>query len=113
LNHGREARTIVDQVTEEDVRNNSDTHVYAYELAHRLFKVHQRVKEIYALVNEQREKEIENENVVTYKVGDRIWLYDPTTPIQRSKKLVKRWRGMLLYEWIVMLMLPSYVTNTR
>jgi transposase InsO family protein len=93
MNHGREARTIVDQVTEEDVRNNSDTHVYAYELAHRLFKVHQRVKEIYALVNEQREREIENENVVTYKVGDRIWLYDPTTPVQRSKKLVKRWKG--------------------
>ena len=28
-----------------------------------------------------------------YHIGDEVWLFDPTTPKQRSKKLIKRWRG--------------------
>jgi transposase InsO family protein len=93
LNHGRQARTIVDQVTEEDIRNSQDTHAYAYEIVQRLYQVHQRVREIYAQVNEERKQDISCESVTTYHEGDLVLLYDPTTPIHRSRKLVKRWTG--------------------
>src|SRR5271170_1934792 len=55
LNYGRKPRTITDQITENEVRNNGNTHVYAYELAEKLYKVHQRVREIYEKINEDRE----------------------------------------------------------
>jgi hypothetical protein len=93
LSHGREARTIVDQITDDDLHNNTNTHVYAYELATKLHSVHRRVREIYEHVNKDRADAIEREKPVTYAPGDQVWLYDPTTPKQRSKKLVKRWRG--------------------
>jgi hypothetical protein len=93
LTYGREPRTIVDQITDDDLRNNTNTHVYAYELAAKLFSVHKRVREIYEQINADRSEAIEQEKTVTYSPGDQVWLYDPATPKHRSKKLVKRWRG--------------------
>ena len=93
LNYGRKPRTITDQITENEVRNNGNTHVYAYELAEKLYKVHQRVREIYEKINEDRENALENEKVHTYKIGDQVLLYDPTTPRHKSRKLVRRWKG--------------------
>ena len=54
LNHGREPRSVVDRLTDDDLRNNTNTHVYAHELASKLFNVHQRVTEIYEQVNDDR-----------------------------------------------------------
>ena len=93
LTYGREPRTVVDQITEDDLRSNNDTHVYAHELATKLCSVHRRVREIYEQINSDRAAAIEEEKAVTYSPGDQVWLYDPTTPKQRSRKLVKRWRG--------------------
>jgi transposase InsO family protein len=93
LTYGREPRTVVDQLTEDDLLNNNNTHVYAHELASKLNKVHRRVREIYEQINTDRSEAIENEKTVKYSPGDQVWLYDPATPRQRSKKLVKRWRG--------------------
>ena len=93
LTYGREPRTIVDQLTEDDLRNSNDTHVYAHELAAKLSKVHRRVREIYEQINEERTDAIEKEKTSPYSPGDQVLLYDPTTPKQRSKKFVKRWRG--------------------
>jgi transposase InsO family protein len=95
LNTGRQARTAVDAISRDELENYSGTHGYARELAEKLHKVHTRVREIYSDVNERRAEAIDNGQAreVTYAPGDRVWLYDPTTPIKRSKKLVKRWLG--------------------
>jgi transposase InsO family protein len=94
LTYGREPRTVVDQLTEDDLRHNNNTHVYAHELASKLSKVDRRVREIYEQINSDRNEAIENEKkTITYSPGDQVWLYDPATPRQRSRKLVKRWRG--------------------
>jgi transposase InsO family protein len=93
LNHGIQAKDITDELTESDYYRNASIHGYARELATRLFKTHQRVRELLELANEKREKEIENEKPIQFEVGDQVLLYDPTTPTGVSKKLVRRWVG--------------------
>jgi transposase InsO family protein len=93
MNFGRQPRTAIDNIMSDDLDECRDKHAYARELAEKLFKVHQRVIEIYKQVNEDRAEAIEKETRVTYSVGDQVWLFHPTTPKQRSKKLIKRWRG--------------------
>src|SRR5919199_3465986 len=48
---------------------------------------------MYEQINNERAHAIEQEKTVTYSPGDQVWLFDPSTPVHRSKKLVKRWRG--------------------
>jgi hypothetical protein len=93
MNFGRQPRTAIDNIVSDDLDECRDKHAYARELAEKLYKVHQRVIEIYQQVNQDRSIAIENEKQTAYSVGDQVWLFDPTTPKQRSKKLVKRWRG--------------------
>ena len=93
LNSGRQARTAVDAIRRDDLDNYRDTHGYARELAEKLHNVHTRVREIYNNINDERAEAIQHESTRTYEIGDRVWLFDPTTPIGRSKKLVRRWRG--------------------
>ena len=93
LNHGRQAKDITDELTESDYYRNASIHAYAKELTDKLFKTHQRVRELLEQVNEKREKEIENEECIKFEVGDQVLLYDPTTPQGVSRKLVKRWLG--------------------
>ena len=93
MNSGRQARTAADAISRDDLDNYRDTHGYARELAEKLYKVHTRVREIYCNINEQRAEAIEHERTRTFEVGDRVWLFDPTTPIGRSRKWVRRWRG--------------------
>ena len=102
LNHGRHARTIVDSVNQDVMARSSSTHVYAYELSEKLFRVHRRIREIYEEVNKKREDAIEKEkNKIVYQLGDRVWLHDPNTPIQKSKKFVKRWKGPFIITKII------------
>jgi transposase InsO family protein len=93
LNHGIQARDITDELTQSDYYRNANIHGYAYELASRLFKTHQRVRELLEQANEKREKFIENEKKNTLEVGDQVLLFDPTTPAGVSRKLVRRWSG--------------------
>jgi transposase InsO family protein len=95
LNSGRQARTAADAISRNDLENYTDTHGYARELAEKLHKVHTRVREIYSEINEQRQEAAASAvgGQTTYAPGDRVWLFDPTTPIRKSKKLVKRWQG--------------------
>ena len=93
MNFARQPSTPVDNIISDDLDNCRDKHAYARELAEKLYKVHQRVIEIYKQVNEDRSLAIENEKKTVYSIGDQVWLFDPTTPKQRSKKLIKRWRG--------------------
>ena len=84
LNSGRQARTAVDSISRDELENHSGTHGYARELAEKLYKVHERVREIYSEINEKRTEMIERNQAreATYESGDRVWLYDPTTPHQ-------------------------------
>jgi hypothetical protein len=93
MNFGRQPRTAIDNIISDDLDDCRNKHAYARELAEKLYKVHQRVIEIYNQVNEDRANAIEHEQKTTYSVGDQVWLFDPTTPVQRSKKLIRRWRG--------------------
>lgn len=93
MNSGRQARTAADAISRDDIDNYRDTHGYARELAEKLYKVHERVREIYKNINEKRAEAIQHERTRTYESGDRVWLFDPTTPVGRSKKWVRRWRG--------------------
>ena len=96
LNHGIHAKDITDELTESDYFRNASIHGYARDLAQRLFKTHQRVRELLEQVNEKREKSIDNEAPIEFSIGDQVLLYDPTTPSGVSRKLVRRWTGPYL-----------------
>jgi hypothetical protein len=93
LNHGLQARDITDDILQSDYVKNATIHGYAKELTEKLVKSHQRVRELLELVNEKREKQIDNEKPIQFDIGDQVLLYDPTTPIGVSRKLVRRWVG--------------------
>lgn len=93
LNHGVHAKDITDELTQSDYFTHASIHGYAKQLAERLFKTHQRVRELLEQVNEKREKEIDKEKPVEFEVGDQVLLYDSTTPSGVSRKLVRRWTG--------------------
>jgi transposase InsO family protein len=93
LNHGIQARTITDDITQSDYYVNGSIHGYARELVKRLSDTHHRVREILEQVNVDREKEIDEEKAIVFSVGDQVLLFDPTTSEGVSKKLVRRWKG--------------------
>jgi transposase InsO family protein len=94
LNHGRQARTITDTVTDLDLLTHTNVHAYAQQLAEKLSEVHHRVREILQKINEERINDInENNDIPSYNIGDEVLLFDPTTPKHTSKKLVRRWIG--------------------
>jgi hypothetical protein len=93
LNHGIQARDITDEIVQSDYATNASIHGYAKQLTEKLYKSHQRVRELLELVNEKREKQIQQEKPIQFEVGDQVLLYDPTTPVGISRKLVRRWVG--------------------
>ncbi len=95
LNHGRQARTITDSITDDDLHTQTDVHAYAHQLATKLYEVHHRVREILNKVNEDRLHDIDTDNdIPSFEVGDKVLLFDPTTPRDvGSRKLVRRWKG--------------------
>jgi hypothetical protein len=93
LNHGCSPPTISDNITQTDFYNSGDVHAYALQLTKQLTDTHHRVREILEQVNENREADNEQQAVPSYKIGDQVLLFDPTTREGVSKKLVKRWQG--------------------
>jgi hypothetical protein len=93
LNHGIQAKDITDDLTESDYFKNASIHGYAQQLTERLYKTHYRVRELLEQVNEKREKEIDDEKIISLSIGDQVLLFDPTTPKGVSRKLVRRWIG--------------------
>jgi len=93
LQYGREPRLLSHLITGQRPEHSPDQHAYAVELSQRLYDVHTRVADIYKNINEEREANEENENIVSFNIGDQVVLYDPTTPPGRSRKLVQRWKG--------------------
>jgi transposase InsO family protein len=93
LNHGTQARDVTDDITESEYYKKASIHGYARSLVDQLATVHQRVRELLELTNEKREKEISEEKPMKFEVGDEVLLFDPTTPRNVSRKLVRRWLG--------------------
>ena len=63
------------------------------QLTKQLTDTHHRIREILEQVNENRETENEQQTIPTYKIGEQVLLFDPTTREGVSRKLVKRWQG--------------------
>jgi hypothetical protein len=93
LTHGHQPRDITDGIVESDYYRNASIHAYAKSLVDRLHTTHQRVCEMLEKVNEKREQQIDDEKQTSFNVGDKVLLYDPTTPQNVSRKLVRRWLG--------------------
>ena len=55
--------------------------------------IHTRVLDIYKQINEERIEDIDQEKLTTFRVGDKVYMYHPTTKKGLSRKWVKRWRG--------------------
>jgi hypothetical protein len=95
LQYGRDARVLTDITIGKIPESYNDTPEYALTLAQRLYDVHTRVVDIYKQVNDERidaNAELMND-FVPFKVGDEVFLFDPTTVVGRSRKLVRRWVG--------------------
>ena len=93
LQYGREPRLLTHLITGQRPEHSPDQHAYAVELSQRLYDVHTRVRDIYQKVNEEREENELNESIVSYEIGSKVVLFDPSTPPGKSRKLVQRWKG--------------------
>ena len=93
LNHGYDAKLPIDAVLGTPSDNYGDVHWYAAELVDKLKHVHARVKEILQEVNQQRDESALMAKILNLKVGDEVFLYDPSNKKGESSKLKKRWLG--------------------
>jgi hypothetical protein len=95
LNYGRDPKTILHQTLgiRPNAENNRDVHAYAVGLAQKLHDVHSRVLEIYKEVNERRMNDDDHYKVPSFNVGDKIYLYKPSTETGYNAKLTRRWKG--------------------
>ena len=92
--HARDARTFINSITRNNDHQNTSVHEYVNVINERMHVVHERIRLIYNKVNEQRESELLQSNkLVQYKVGDKVYLYNPTTAVGLTKKFVRRWDG--------------------
>ena len=92
LNHGRTARVTTNDITDRLSQTTWSVHAYAADLAAKLSKTHERVTEIMKQVNENRLEE-DAIKLPTYEIGEKVLLFDVTTPKGLSRKLVNRWKG--------------------
>ena len=94
LNFARQARTITDVITRDDFEQVKSVHAYAQEVVERLRAVHEQVRGILVDINIKRQNALDDVDMSEqFTVGDLVWLHDPTTPVSRSRKFIKRWRG--------------------
>ena len=93
LNHGYDAQLPIDLLVDTQTDRQSNIHHYAYELVNKLKQVHQRVKDILLEVNKERNNDILLAKVLNIKIGDYVYIYDPSTRVGESSKLKVRWIG--------------------
>jgi transposase InsO family protein len=95
LNFARQPRAITDVLTNDDLLQRKTVHAYAHEVVERLKTVHEQVIDILQSVNNKRQQHIDDVDVDNDVItaGDSVFLYDETTPVNRSRKLIKRWKG--------------------
>jgi transposase InsO family protein len=95
LNYARQPRTVTDVITYNDLTQRKTVHAYAHEVADKLKAVHEQVIDILQSVNIKRKQDIDDIeiDIDILKVGDSVFLHDAATPINRSRKLIKRWKG--------------------
>jgi len=93
MNYGRDAKTIMHHTLGIRPENSKGVHPYAVELSRKLYDVHKRVTDIYKEVNEDRININKNTSIPSFNIGDKIYLYDPTTKRGFNVKLTKRWKG--------------------
>jgi transposase InsO family protein len=95
LNYARQARSVSDDVTDKDFLQRKTVHAYAHEVADKLRRVHEQVRDILNKINTDRQAALDADQVEehVFRPGDLVYLYEEMTPIGRARKLVKRWLG--------------------
>jgi hypothetical protein len=84
-----------DAATIDHLMQRKTVRAYAHEVVEKLRVVHEQVVDILQTVNDKRQQQLDKDDsegdVVT--AGDSVFVYDETTPVNRSRKLIKRWTG--------------------
>ncbi len=93
LNFARQAKTTISDMTDSFDMRRVTVHAYAHEVADKLKRVHDQVRDILARINDDRTNQINESEWLPLKVGDLVFLHQPNTPMNRSKKFIKRWIG--------------------
>jgi hypothetical protein len=93
VNHGWDPLLPIDIATGQRKEKHGSVHEYATTVSQQLYDVHKRIQEIMQQVNDDRVSNWEQPQLVTFDVGDEVYLYDPTTYEGLSSKLVNRWKG--------------------
>lgn len=95
LAHGYDARLPIDEVLGPGAKEERtrDVHEYAAELVDSLQSVYKRITEILHEVNVSRNEDEATARVLKLKIGDKVWVYDPSTKENEYAKLKTRWTG--------------------
>ena len=95
MNYARQARSITDEVTDNDFMQRKTVHAYAHEVADKLRRVHDQVRNILTSINDERQTALDADDAVLHVIheGDNVYLYTEATPKGRARKLIKRWQG--------------------
>jgi len=95
VKEGRIPKQPIDIIINKTREQYDNVHVYADELVQKLRRVQDRVQEIYQSINSERQEELDlqEKKEIQYNVGDKVWLFDPTTKAGKSRKLTHRWIG--------------------
>jgi hypothetical protein len=90
LNHGRDARTILDIILNKSPDTQKDRCQYSIELVERLHEIYTRMMEIYKDIQAKR---VNNETPMELNVGDMVYLHVPNDTPGLARKFVTRFRG--------------------
>ena len=90
LNHGRDARTILDVILNKNPGTQIDRCQYSIELVERLHEIHSRMMEIYQDIQSKR---VNNKPVIEFEVGDMVYLHVPNDKVGLARKFMTRFKG--------------------
>jgi hypothetical protein len=93
LNHGYEARLPIDVVLTNRDEQYGDIHQYAVEMIERLQLVHTRIRDILATVQQEMSEDEHIAKIIKLNIGEKVWLFDPTTKKHETASLKVRWQG--------------------
>jgi len=90
LNHGKDARTILDVILNKRPDTQSNKYQYSMELVERLHEIYTRMMEIY---KDTQAKRVKNKPPMELNVGDLVYLHVPNGKAGLARKFMTRFQG--------------------